>query len=39
MDENLNVGVFVATSPDELYKDWMLSTKKHQIISHIWKIS
>ncbi|MBV68994.1 MAG: transketolase [Pelagibacterales bacterium] len=36
-EENLNIGVFVVTSPDELYKDWVYSTKKINYKSHLEK--
>ena len=36
-EENLNIGVFVVTSPDELYKDWVYSTKKINHKSHLEK--
>ncbi len=36
-EENLNIGVFVVTSPDKLYKDWVYSTKNINYNSHLEK--
>ncbi len=36
-EENLNIGLFVVTSPDELYKDWVYSKKKINYKSHLEK--
>ncbi len=36
-EENLNIGVFIATSPDELFRDWTLSTKSNNHKSHLEK--
>ena len=36
-EENLNIGVFVATSPDKLYRDWEYSTKNINYKSHLEK--
>ena len=34
-EENLNIGVFIATSPDELFRDWSQSIKSKNRISHL----
>ena len=36
-DEELNIGIFIATSPDALYEDWITSTKKSNYKSHLEK--
>ena len=36
-EENLNIGVFVATSPDQLFRDWMKSSKSSNYESHLEK--
>ena len=36
-EENLNIGVFVATSPDQLFRDWMKSSKSSNYRSHLEK--
>ena len=36
-EEEVNIGIFVATSPDQLYRDWIKSTKSYNHISHLEK--
>ena len=36
-EEGLKIGVFIATSPDELHRDWIKSTKIKNYNSHLEK--
>ena len=36
-EDNLKIGLFVATSPDKLYQDWLESSKNSEHISHLEK--
>ena len=38
-EDNLKVGLFIATSPDKLYQDWVESTKESNYISHLASLS
>ena len=34
-EDNLNIGLFIVSSPDRLYQDWLESTKKTNFTSFI----
>ena len=36
-EDNLKIGLFVATSPDKLYQDWLESTKNSEYIFYLKK--